>query len=175
MKMTWSMVVIHEDDETRKEAMKFCDKLVERFWSEHEFDLAWASFAEVIQETTATELAARTAQADIVLLATRPNSDLPTGIEIWMENWAAQRGDREGLMVTLNEPNPITGRKLPEKFVFLRNLAHHAGMDYLTRMPEEITRSIPDSLDSFSARAQQVTNVLDEILHRPTGSARLAG
>jgi len=40
-------------------------------------------------------------------------------------------------------------------------------MDYLTDVPPEITRPIPDSLESFSERAQQITSVLDEILRKP--------
>jgi hypothetical protein len=41
-------------------------------------------------------------------------------------------------------------------------------MDYLTEVPQEITQPIPNSLESFSERAQQVTSVLREILHKPT-------
>ena len=38
-------------------------------------------------------------------------------------------------------------------------------MDYLSHFPAKIPRAIPDSLDSFNRRAEQVTPVLDEILH----------
>jgi hypothetical protein len=41
-------------------------------------------------------------------------------------------------------------------------------MDYLTEVPQEIAQPIPDSLESFSERAQYMTSVLDEILHKPT-------
>ena len=85
-----------------------------------------------------------------------------------MQSWAAQRGDREGFIVTLNEPRVAGISKLPEKFVFLRNLAHRAGMDYLTHMPQEMTRSLPDSLDSYTTRAHQMTGTLEQILKRPT-------
>ena len=39
-------------------------------------------------------------------------------------------------------------------------------MDYLTEMPQDISRSIPDSLDSYTERAEQVTSLLDNILHQ---------
>ena len=50
----------------------------------------------------------------------------------------------------------------------VRNIAHRAGMDYLTQVPETIGRAIPDSLASCSERADRVTSVLDEILHQKT-------
>jgi hypothetical protein len=39
-------------------------------------------------------------------------------------------------------------------------------MDYLTQVPQDITFAIPDSLDSYTKRADQVTSLLDDILHR---------
>ena len=39
-------------------------------------------------------------------------------------------------------------------------------MDYLTHVPQDIARAIPDSLDSYSKRADQVTSLLDEILRQ---------
>ncbi|SPE56359.1 hypothetical protein SBV1_2340017 [Verrucomicrobia bacterium] len=39
-------------------------------------------------------------------------------------------------------------------------------MDYLTEVPHELQRTIPDSLDSYASRADTVTSVLDEILHK---------
>jgi len=54
-----------------------------------------------------------------------------------------------------------------EKHAWLRRVAHRDGMDYLTDVPPEITRPIPNSLESFSERAQQITSVLNEILRKP--------
>jgi len=39
-------------------------------------------------------------------------------------------------------------------------------MDYLKEMPQDISRSIPDSLDSYTERADQVTHLLDNIMHQ---------
>jgi hypothetical protein len=38
-------------------------------------------------------------------------------------------------------------------------------MDYLSHVPPMIPRIIPDSLESFNQQAEQVTSLLDEILH----------
>jgi len=71
----------------------------------------------------------------------------------------------QATLVGLLDPGAIKGTT-DEKHLYLRNVAHHAGMDYLTKMPENISRGIPDSLDSYSQRAQRVTSVLDEILRK---------
>jgi hypothetical protein len=39
-------------------------------------------------------------------------------------------------------------------------------MDYLTQVPQDIARAFPDSLDSYTRRADQVTSILDGILHQ---------
>jgi hypothetical protein len=83
-----------------------------------------------------------------------------------METWLGQRGDREGLLVGLMESGGSPGVGEGEKHHCLRNAAHQGAMDYLTQVPQNIARSIPDSLDSYTERADQVTSLLDDILHQ---------
>ncbi|HVV00921.1 MAG TPA: hypothetical protein VHH88_06130 [Verrucomicrobiae bacterium] len=168
MKTTWSVVILHEDDATRAEAVEFCDRLVQRFWSSHEFDFSWWPFSKLRAGPDASEAASKAAQADMVVLATQPAAELPEWLQSWIEGWIRERGDREGALVALGDPGFARVRGLADKFVFLRSAAHHGGMDFLTRMPEEMARSIPDSLDSYSERASQITHVLAEILQRPS-------
>jgi len=40
-------------------------------------------------------------------------------------------------------------------------------MDYVTEVPQNLCEPIPGSPESCSERAETVTSVLDEILHRP--------
>jgi len=67
-----------------------------------------------------------------------------------------------GLMDPLADPASAEG----QKHHCLRNAAHHGAMDYLTQVPQDISRPIPDSLDSYTQRADQVTNLLDDILRQ---------
>jgi hypothetical protein len=39
-------------------------------------------------------------------------------------------------------------------------------MDYLMQVPHDIALEVPDSLDYYSKRAEQVTSLLDGILHQ---------
>ena len=54
----------------------------------------------------------------------------------------------------------------PCGFVFDDRKLRRAGMDYLSHAAPTVHRAIPDSIDSFSERAGQVTSVLDGILQK---------
>jgi hypothetical protein len=47
-------------------------------------------------------------------------------------------------------------------------------MDYVTQLPQDIARSMPDSLDSYTERADQVTSLLDDILRQQTSPSSIS-
>jgi hypothetical protein len=47
-------------------------------------------------------------------------------------------------------------------------------MDYLKHVPQDITLSLPDSLDSYTQRADQLTSLLDDILHQQSPPPNLS-
>jgi len=160
----WAVVVVYEDDSLKSEAINFCDAFVERFWHDCELDVNWWSFNLLRDQTDARQACAEAVAADLILFAARPGRDLPPEIQFWVDSWAIARGDREGTLIGLLDPAQTEHYSSPP-YIFLRNIAHHAGMDYLTEMPESISLGTPDSLDSVTERAGRVTGVLDEILH----------
>ena len=166
MKATWSVVILFEDTNTRQKAVEFCDQLVERFWSRCEFQMTWMSFSALADPAAARDAYPKAHDADVIVFATRPEGPVPDAVTDWVEHCLASRNDREGALAGLIDSPLLTGWAA-EKHAWLRSVAHRAGMDYLTEVPQDITRSIPDSLESYSERARQVTSLLDEILHKP--------
>ena len=144
--------------------MNVCDHLVKRFWAECEFQINWFSVDTLEKEATAKEALDKAVEADLIVYAVDPSSALPLSIHEWTENWLEEREDREGALVDLLQQEHY-GEADTERLHYLREAAHRAGMDYLTREPESLEWAIPDSLDAFAARAQRVTHTLDEILH----------
>ena len=161
-KTAWSVVVVYEDPAARERAVSFCDQLVGRFWARFEFEVSWWSFGLLEEVESAMEAAAKAGQADLIVFAAKAEGDFPLVVKEWIETWLSQRGDREGLLAGLMEAG---GREGP-KHHCLRKVAHRAAMDYLTQVPHDISRAIPDSLDSYCSRADQVTSVLDDILRQ---------
>jgi len=167
MKATWSVVILFEDAQTREKAVKFCDQLVERFWAHCEFRLTWMEFSALDDANAARDAHTKARGADVIVFATRPERPVPEIVTEWVERCVANRTDREGTLAGLIDTSTILTGWAAEKHAWLRSVAHRAGMDYLTDVPPEITRPIPNSLESFSERAEQVTSVLDDILSKP--------
>ncbi len=171
MKSTWSVVVVYEHPLSREQAMVFCDQLVERFWDKLSFDIGWWSY-DMLQEAEAGSLAVeRAARADLIIVATRGGDQPPRRIQDWLEDCLRGRGDREGAIVgltrdSLDEPASCAAQ------LYLRNLAHRSGLDYLTQVPAEMCQPIPETFESADGRATQVTSVLTEILSQHPAVSR---
>jgi len=165
-KAAWSVVAVYEDPAARDRAVGFCDQLVGRFWAHFEFDVSWWSFALLEQALAANEASDKAAHADLIVISATPEGEFPASLKAWMDSWLGRRGEREGMLVGLIEDagDPSVG-EVP-KHHWLRDAAHRASMDYLTQVPQDISRSFPDSLDSYTERADQVTTLLDDILHQ---------
>ncbi len=166
-KTTWSVVVVYESAEMRELAVAFCDRLVKRNWAKVIFNVDWWSFESLTEPDSARTAAGKTAEADLVLFAARPHRELPFHVRSWAETWIPQRSEREGSLVGLPTPDVGDPVEAAATRAYLRSLAHRAGMDYLTEFPEELMHPIPESLEVYAERANQVTDVLDEILHHP--------
>lgn len=167
MKAQWSVVAVYENAQVRKMAVEFGDQLVQRFWEECRFDIGWWSFAQLRSSRAAREAAAKAAEANLILMVTRPGTKLPDHVWAWIESWLPSRSEREGALVSLQRPAIAGGAESSGTVLYLRDVAHRAGMDFLTELPHTLVHSMPESLDSFSERANQVTSVLDHFLHEP--------
>ncbi len=168
MKATWSVVVVHENKAAREAAVELCDRLVERFWNNYGFDVTWWPFENLHETTHALEASDKARAADLIIFAASPEGELPEHVCAWVESWLRPRCEREGTLIGLMETAENTASSASHKHVYLRKAAHRAGMDYLTRAPQNIAHLIPDSIDSYTERADCVTSVLDEILHQQT-------
>ena len=160
-----NVLVIYEDEETRDAAMQFCDNMVRRFWTRCDFTLEWCSFGALTDARSGKAALHKAAEADIILFASAPYGPLPVHVELWISGWVAQRGQRQGAMIGLLDPER-DGSERASRYTWLRSMAHKAGMDYLTTAPQEIGGTA-GCLDSCGKRADARTNVLEGILARP--------
>jgi hypothetical protein len=172
MKPNWPIVAVY-DERCREQAVNFCDSLVQRFWTTADLDVHGASVSNLNDHATFRNSSAKAVGAKFIVFALRPGGEMPSVVCDWIESWLALRGDREGAIVALNDPGAGLGTFISQKFVYLRNVANRTAMDYLTELPNSAMYPIPDSLDSYSARADQVTSVLDQILHKPVPPPRM--
>jgi hypothetical protein len=165
VKSTWSVLVLYENAQAREEAVEFCDQLVERFWAKFGFNVDWCSFEALEDRKSSEEFAVKAGDAEIVVFAHQGRREFSRPVRAWIETWLTVRGEREGKLVALcGAPAP---QKCSAAFAYLRNVAHRAGMDFVTEVPQSIADPMPDSLDMAMNRAEHVTSLLDGILHHP--------
>jgi hypothetical protein len=166
MKSVLQILVLCENDECRADAVAFCDRLMKRFWTTCEFDINWFSFGNLADQAKFDDAVKQAKSAAMLISSMRPGTEIPPEVQAWAEAWVTGRGEREGSIIALGDPGHIAAGGVSENFVYLRSIAHRAGLDYLTEMPEKIGQNIPDGLEAYPERAQQVTSVLDQILQR---------
>jgi hypothetical protein len=165
-KAGWSVVVIYEDPGSRERAVTFCDRLVGRLWADLELDVSWWPFSGLEEAASAREAAEKAIHSDVIVFAAASEGELPLGIKSWLDAWLDRRADREGKLVALLQAPEQAPAGEGVRHFHLRSAAHRAGLDYLTEVPEDISLVIPESFDSYTQRACQVTGLLDDILHR---------
>jgi len=165
MKKKWSVLVVHEDTEARQIASGFCDALVKRFWRGTDFDVGWTSFGELESAAGSNSAMPRAASANCIVFAVGSGAELPLQVRAWVELWVRERHDREGVLAGVCGSAKTSLETQDQFHHYLRGVAHRSGMDYVTQVPQSISHPIPQSLESYTERAEQVTNVLEEILH----------
>ncbi len=166
-KERWLALVVCEDELAHARALSICENLTRRFWGEIEFALSWWLFTNLECAVNAEEAAHVAMEADMIFLATQPHGDFPEKVISWIETWAKRRGDREGALVwiTGDESAPSGGPRQ----LYLRQVAHRAGMDFLSEIPESPAPALPESPEWFANRARAMGTVMDGIL-KQTGS-----
>ena len=157
-------VVVYETTPARELAMEFCSHRA----GEQMLNIHWYSFELLRDRDAAARAATKARLADLILFSMTHEGDFPDEIKLWIERWMARRHDREGALVGLVVDRPQNVSTLASlKEVYLRHAATSVGMDYLSHAMPTAWKAMPDSLDSFSQRAGQVTSLLDEILQKP--------
>jgi len=159
------VVVVYEEPAIRDRVMRFCERLADEQKSA-EMDMDWWSFPHLGEPGRAHEAVEKAARADVVVFAMDARGDLPSEIKMWIEQWLNKRGEREGAVVGLLNREEGIHEMTSFREIYLRHAARRAGMDYLSHAAPTLRRAIPDSIDSFSERAGQVTSVLDSILQK---------
>ena len=158
-------VILYENASARELAYQFWHRIEERHPAGEKFDVNWWEFEVLGSPVEAGKASRKAVRADLIVFASGGEGDLPDAIKLWIESWLGKRREREGAIVGLVLRSQTVPCALPGiKEIYLRQIAHRAGMDYLCDLPPAASLSIPNSLESFSNRAVQITSVLDEIL-----------
>jgi hypothetical protein len=126
----FKVVVAFDDNATSSPALKTCEYVIQQLGDDIEVRRKIVDFNQTSPQRRAA--AARdAAKADMVIVATRENEELPTTMQEWMDEWATNRRADEGALVAILNPAPGPGAT-PRVRDQLANVARQAHMDFFS-------------------------------------------
>ena len=171
-KEKFSALIAYEDSLTRDRAMRICDRLVEKFWKDVEFDYSWWRF-DFLRDVEIVDAAAQSAaRADLILVSAHAGRELPPAVQKWIETWLPLRKSGGGVLAAMIGTGQDQYRGLTPIHVYLRETAQRANMDFLSQMIDAPIGRLDGSIETITNRAEKVTSLLDNILHRPSNPLR---
>jgi hypothetical protein len=163
----FSAVVAYEDSTTRDRAMQTCDRLVQKFWKDVEFDFSWWRF-DFLGDVGIVKAAVNAAvSSDLILVSAHAGRELPGPVQRWIETWLPRRPSGSGVLVAMIGTGEDRLKGLTPIHVYLREVAQRANMDYLPQVIGAPLSALETTIETITNRAEKVTSLLDNILHRP--------
>jgi hypothetical protein len=160
MKKKHSVVVLWQDADDRQVSKQYCDELIRRFWDRFDIRVEWFEVETLSNPVIRTEATRLACEAELIIYALK-EAPMPQRLSGWTEETLSRRCDKEGALVLL-APSRHTRNEL-----ILRNVAHRAGLDFITELPQSLNGNLPDSPELYRDRAHQMSGLLTEILQRP--------
>jgi hypothetical protein len=140
---------------------------VQKFWADVEFDFSWWRFDFLHDSALAGDAVRLAARSELILLAAHAGRELPPPVKNWIESWLPMREPGFGVLVAMIGTEADRLRGLSPIHVYLREAAQRANMDYLPQVIDAQLGKFDASIETISKRAEKVTSLLDNILHRP--------
>ena len=137
----FSVVIVYEDFNSGRRAMDACKLLVSQLGNEVHLRSSMWKF-EVLEVTKLNRIATHDAiEADMIIVATAQNGDLPGPVKAWVESWVPEkRGQTAALLALMDfaDSDELNGTN-PTR-TYLQSAATEAGIDFLQQSdssPEE--------------------------------------
>ena len=161
-----SVAVIYNDTPSRERAIWLCHHLVREFWAEIDFKFTWWRFKYFAEMEIAEAAAEAAVESDMIVVSARAAEAMPQEIKGWFESWVFSRQKRDAALVVLTDSQSEADVSYSPTATFLREIAHRAGMECLLPLRHSAPFLARDQVRHLHDRANQVTEVLDQILHR---------
>lgn len=164
IKPAFRVVLAYDSRTAGARAMNVFSGLVREFGDEFEFHCGLWRF-DVLELPEARQAAViEGAAADLIIVATRCDTDLPPPVASWLGQCLAEKRPASACLVALLERRPAFDSFDRETRQHLQQIADRAGLDFFCYE----VRSRQTSLRSTSLedRANTVSSVLDGILNR---------
>jgi hypothetical protein len=138
----------------------FCRESAARDWIQFELETQWIMEEDLVKPASKREATKAACGADMVVfaLSDRP---MPERIYAWAEAALSKRCEKEGRLALVGDARSSRNE------LALRNLAHRAGLDFITSVPPSLGSCLPESPEPYTNQAHEVSDLLVEILSQP--------
>ena len=164
----FSAAIAYEDSITRDRALRTFDRLMQKFWADVEFDFSWWRFDFLHHREIFTAAVDAAACSDLILISAHAGRQLPASVQDWIETWLGRRERGRGVLAAMIGIDEDQLKGWTPIHVYLREAAQRADMDYLPQVLDAPLGRLDGSIETITRRAEKVTSLLDNILHRPT-------
>jgi hypothetical protein len=168
---TFSAVIAYEDSVTRNRALQTCDRIMQKLWRDVEFDFSWWRFDFLRDPAIVRAAADAAARSDLILVSAHAGRELSPAVQRWIETWLVRREPGRGVLVAMIGTAEDQLKGWTPIHVYLREAAQRANMDYLPQVLHASLGRVDGSIETITNRAEKVTSLLDDILHRPSISS----
>ncbi len=155
------VLVAYEDMFTHNRVREVCDRLLDQFWGEVEFDFNWWSFKNLQPEHSRELAIAAALEANLIIISAHAGPALPEHVQRWTEAWVTARPSDEGALAGLiGLPNEHGAVPI---VTYLQHAAERAQMDFLPNATAA-TAQRPASENAVWGPKQFVTEDLKRML-----------
>jgi len=172
-KFPFDLVVGYADNVTRNRALVLYDRLAQQLLDEYDFQCAWWKFDHLRDESLLAQAIDDAAEANMIMLSISARSDLPPVAKTWIEGWASNKIPGKSALVALVDMAGQPAQAPCPVQSYLQQVARRASMDLFFHATDAGKVTHVPTAENLVQRAQTVTPLLQQILHRKDSVPRL--
>ncbi len=160
------VLIVYDSVRSGKRAKELCDHLGQQLAPDCELNFSVWSLSALQLPTLAQAAASAAEHAALLIVAVNGDKTLPRPVKSCLHRCARAIHAADGALVTQLHGILKINEELSPAYGCLRQIAHHAGVQFFSEVVELREDELGYSLETIHERAQPNTSLLEVILHR---------
>jgi hypothetical protein len=132
-----NVVGVYQDARALARIHELHDSLSANLAWEFDFDRGeWFGFGELGDPHLARKATTAASAADVIVFSAEANTELPSGVRVWVESWIVSKKAHEAALVALLDHRSCSVQWKTTVQAYLRQMAQEAEMDFFTLSPD---------------------------------------
>jgi len=159
-------LIVYDSVRSGKRAKELCDRLGQQLAPDCELRLSVWSLSALQLPTLEQAVASAAEHPGLLIVAVNGDRTLPRSVKGCLHRCARAIHAADGALVTQLHGILKINEELSPAYGCLRQIAHHAGVQFFSEVVELREDELGYSLETIHERAQPNTSLLEVILHR---------